>query len=699
MSVVGCIMPPVCGAAVPEKEWPAYHGGPAGDHYSPLAQINRRNVRDMVEAWRFDMGPGGLQTSPIMVGRTLYGLAPNLNVLALDAATGTLKWKFDAGIPGTQPSRGLSYWRSGEDERLLVGIMNRLYAISPKTGEPIPTFGQGGYVDLRAGIGEEGARLAVYLTSPGVIHDDLIIVGFRTSEGPPAARGAITAYDVRTGALRWTFKTIPDPGQPGSETWPAGYETNAGGANDWAGVVLDEKRGIVYAPTGSAVSDFYGADRHGDNLYANTLLALNARTGEKIWHFQAVHHDVWDRDFPSPPVLLTVRHKGRQVDAVAQTTKHGMLFVFDRESGEPLFPIEERPVPQTTVPGERTSPTQPFADMPAPFARQRLTEDMLSRRTPAVHAWAVEQFRTFVSNGQFMPLEVDRQTVVFPGFDGGGEWGAPGVDVRTGVIYINANDVAWTGGLVENVPGAGIGASTYLNVCASCHGADRNGFPPNFPSLKERISSLSASDVEAAIRNGKGRMPAFPQIANAPGFASVVHYVMTGEEAPPQPPRDVAPPAVTPLSGAPPTAKYRFSGFRKFMDPDGYPAVAPPWGTLNAIDLNTGKYLWKIPLGEYPELAALGLKDTGTENYGGPLVTAGGLVLIGATNFDSRMRAFDNRTGKLLWQATMPYAGNATPITYSIDGRQYVVIATSNARNAKATQGTAYIAFALPARK
>jgi len=696
----------LAGASAPltDVDWPTHNGGPGGEHYSPLAQINRGNVDGLTEAWRFETGPGGLQTSPLVVGRVLYGYTPSLNVFALDAATGEQIWRFDPGIPGTQPSRGLAYWRSGGEARLLAGVVNRLYALDPDTGRPIPGFGQNGYVDLRDGLGPNSAILAVYLTSPGIVYEDVIIVGFRTSEGHPAAPGAIRAYDVRTGELRWSFSAIPAPGSPGSETWPAGYETMAGGANNWAGMALDAKRGIVYAPTGSAVPDFYGVDRHGDNLYANTLLALDARTGQRIWHFQAVRHDLWDRDLPSPPVLLTVNHAGRRVDAVAQPTKHGMLFVFDRVTGEPLFPIEDRPVLQSNVPGQQTAATQPFADIPAAFARQHLTEDMLSRRTPAVHAWAVEQFRSFISRGLFTPFEVDRQTVVFPGFDGGANWGGAGVDVQTGVIYINASDVAWTGGLVENIPGSGIGQSTYLNICASCHGADRNGFPPHFPSLRDQVASLTPAQIETAIRTGMGRMPAFPQIANSPALRAVIHYVMTGEEAPQEeeaPARavDATGPQVTPLGGAPPTEQYRFSGFRKFLDPEGYPAVEPPWGTLNAIDLNTGNYLWKVPLGEYPELAAQGLTNTGTENYGGPLVTAGGLVIIGATNFDARIRAFHSETGQVLWQAEMPYSGNATPITYTIDGKQYVVIAASNARNRQATPGSGYIAFALPNRR
>lgn len=682
-------------AAAPEPDvgWTAYHGGPGGEHYSDLAQINRASVGRLKEAWRFETGPGGLQTNPLVVGRVLYGFTPALKVEALDAATGRELWRFDPGIPGTQPSRGFSYWSSGGERRLFAGVMNRLYALDPSSGRPIAGFGDGGFVDLRKGL-RDGENQAVYLTTPGVVFDDLIIVGFRTSESQPAAPGAIRAYDVRTGALRWSFRTIPAPGEAGYETWPAGAEKVAGAANAWAGLALDAARGIVYAPTGSAVSDFYGADRKGDNLFANSLVAIDARTGRRLWHFQAVHHDLWDRDFPSPPALVTVRRGGRRIPAIAQPSKQGMLFLFDRTTGRPLFPIQERPTPQSDTPGEASSPTQPFATAPEPFARQRLTEALLTRRTPAAHAWALEQFRGFRSDGPFTPLGVGRQTVVFPGFDGGAEWGGPAVDRRTGVVYVNANDLAWTGGLAETVGGAGLGEATYQNQCSSCHGVNRQGFPPAFPSLLERAAQLSDAQIEAVVRNGRGRMPAFPFVANGPALGALVAYVRTGlEPAAAAEKGDRAEVVSARTSG--PQPRFRFTGYRKFLDPDGYPAVAPPWGTLNAIDLNTGRYLWKVPLGEYPELAAQGMKATGAENYGGPIVTAGGLVIIGATNFDSRLRAFDSRSGKLLWEGVLPYAGNATPATYRVDGRQYVVIAASNGRNPKGPQGSAYVAFAL----
>ena len=666
------------------QNWPSYGGVPENTHYSGLAQINRDNVKQLAVAWSYDTGEeGGLQTSPVIVDGVLYGLTPTQKVLALEAATGKQLWKFDSGVNGSQPNRGLAYWAGGEDKRILVGALNFLYALDAATGKPIPSFGTQGRIDLRENLGREPiSAQSIYLTSPGIVYRDLIIVGGRNPETLPAPPGDIRAFDVRTGKLRWSFHTIPHPGELGYSTWPRDAWKTSGAANNWAGMALDPQRGIVYVPTGSAAFDFYGADRLGDDLFANCLIALSAENGKRIWHFQGIHHDLWDRDFPSPPALLTVKRNGKDVDAVAQTTKQGFLYLFDRDTGKPLFPIDVRKYPPSTVPGERTSATQPLPVRPSPFARQLLAEDLLTNRTPEAHQWALEQFKEFRSEGQFVPFSVGQDTVIFPGFDGGAEWGGPAVDLETGIIYINSNDVAWTGALAANT-GKNSPRAIYLSQCGICHGEKMTGSPPALPSLVEVGGHLSGTQIAAIIKNGKGRMPGFPNLTQDQ-LSALIDYLTSGEN------KELT------SSAWLKAMKYRFTGYHKFLDPEGYPAVAPPWGTLNAINLNTGDYVWKIPFGEYPELAAKGQTNTGTENYGGPIVTAGGLLFIGATNFDKKFRAYDKSTGQLLWETTLPFAGNATPATYEVNGRQFVVIAAGGGKDTKSSSGGVYVAFALP---
>jgi quinoprotein glucose dehydrogenase len=672
-------------SAAAQTDWPAYGGGPSGIRYSELREINRTTVHQLQVAWTYDTadGAGDPQTQPIVVNGVLYGLTPRHKVIALDGATGKLLWSFDSGVAGRGPNRSVVFWTDGKSARLLAAVKSYLYALDAHTGKPVPEFGKDGRIDLREGLGRDPEKQSIALTSPGIIYKDLIIVGGRTPEALPAPTGDIRAFDVRTGKLRWSFHTIPHPGEFGYDTWPKDAWTYTGSANNWSGMSVDEKRGIVYVPTGSAASDFYGSDRVGDDLFANTLLALKADTGERIWHFQGVRHDIWDRDFPTPPLLVTVTHDGKNVDAVAQATKQGWVYLFDRVSGQPLFPIDFRRYPASDVPGEVAAQTQPLPTKPSPFARQQLTEDLLTTRTPAMHAWALEQFQKIRSGGQFLPLAVGKETVVFPGFDGGAEWGGQAFDPETGLLYVNANDLAWTGGLVET-NGGNSARRTYQVNCANCHGDDRAGAPPQIPAL----TGLTKTSLEIAtvIRQGAGRMPAFPSLSGI-DVTAVTEYILSGDNK-----------ELAPAGGPSATPRYRFTGYHRFLDPEGYPAVQPPWGTLNAINLNTGEYAWKVPLGEYPALVAQGIKDTGSENYGGPIVTAGGLVFIAATNFDRKFRAFDKSTGALLWEATLPFAGNATPITFETGGRQYVVIyATGGKAPRTGPTGGAYVAWALPA--
>jgi quinoprotein glucose dehydrogenase len=696
-----------CGGSLERAEqanpnW-LYAGGVDSVRYSGLTQITRDNVKQLRVAWTFDTGdayPGSeLQCNPLIIDGVLYATTPKVNVIALDAATGTLKWRFDPHqgrkVLGKMRNRGLNYWAdaAGQDRRVFVAVRQFLYALDAATGKPIPSFGNNGRIDLRDGLGREPKEM-VSLTTPGVVYKDLLIIGSIISETLPAAPGDIRAIDVRTGAVRWTFHTIPHAGELGADSWPPDAWKTIGAANDWAGLSLDAARGLVFVPTGSAAYDFNGSNRPGDNLFANSLLALKAETGERVWHFQSVHHDIWDRDLPATPTLITVTRDGKPIDAVAQVTKSGYVFVFERDSGKPLFPVEERKVPSSDIEGEITAPTQPFPLKPEPFARQRLTADLLTTRTPEAHAEALARFKTFRSDGQFVPPSREG-TIIFPGFDGGAEWGGPAYDRETGLLYVNANEMAW---ILRMIPppapvkaGAPVSGKTlYTRECVSCHKADFTGGPPEFPSLVGVTDRYTNGEIATLLGQGSGRMPSFARLGQD-GIWAVVHYVTTGQDTVVS---SKGPQAQTPTGMA--TMKWVSDGYNKFLDSEGYPAIAPPWGTLNAIDLNAGTIVWKKPFGEYPALAATGVKDTGSENYGGPVVTAGGLLFIGATSFDRKFHAYDKKTGELLWETTLPAGGNATPATYAVGGRQFVVIAAGGGKSPNDPPGGSYVAFALP---
>ena len=676
------------------RDWKVYSGAPDSIHYSALDQINTRNVGKLEVAWTYETGdafPGSeMECNPIVVKGSLYATTPKLRVIALDAASGGLKWSFDpnAGrrVLSKMRNRGVTYWEDGEDQRIFAVVRHYLYALDARTGKLITGFGQGGLVDLREGLGRDPQTLTISATSPGIVYKDVLILGSLVSETLPGAPGDIRAYDVRSGKLRWIFHTIPHPGEFGYDTWPKDGWKYLGGANNWAGMSLDVERGLVFASTGSAAFDFYGSNRIGDNLFANCVLALKAATGERVWHFQGVRHDVWDRDFPAPPSLVTIRRDGRLVDAVSQTTKSGYVFVFDRETGKPLFPIEYRKVPPSDVDGEVLAETQPFPLLPPPFARQRLTEDIVTRRTAATNALVLARLRQLRNGGQFTPPSREG-SIVFPGFDGGAEWGGTAFDPETGLLYVNSNEMAWVLRLVERPKAKERlnGRELYVNNCASCHRTDLRGTPPEFPSLIRIGDKFTEPELRRVIREGEGRMPGFTQLGPT-ALSAIVGYLVSGEQT------EVRAATAAP---SPIDQEYTFDGYNKFLDADGYPAIETPWGTLNAINLDTGKIFWNIPFGEFPALAQLGLRNTGSENYGGAVVTAGGLLFIGATIYDSKFHAFDKMTGKLLWEATLPVAGNATPATYEVNGRQIVVIAAGGGKWG-AQPGANYVAFALP---
>jgi quinoprotein glucose dehydrogenase len=695
--------------AVKNVDWPVSLGDKNSSHFSELKQINFENVAELAPAWTYHSGDARkdnrsqIQCNPIIVDGVLYGTTAGLKLVALNAANGQEIWRFDPFAGRSDASslgvnRGVVLWRkktaNGEEERrILFTAGSKLYAIDPSNGHPISSFGEDGSVDIREGLGRDPKKLFVLSNTPGIIFEDLLILGTRVPEGPgPGAPGDIRAYDVRTGRIVWSFHTIPHPGEPGYETWPPDAWKYTGGANCWTGMALDEKRGLVFCPTGSASFDFWGGDRIGANLYANCLLALDARTGKRVWHFQFVHHDMWDRDLPAPPNLLTVKHKGKRVDAVAQVTKAGFIYVFNRETGEPLFPIEERPVPPSPLDGESASPTQPVPLKPEPYARELFTEDLITDLSPKAHASVLERFKKVTPHRLFSPPSTNG-TIIFPGFDGGAEWGGASVDPRKGILYVNATEMPWILTMVPTKAKEGAvvssGQQLYSQICAACHGVNREGDPARaFPTLVAIGKKLKKPEIVQLLQTGRGVMPGFAFLSKEQREALADHLLGDDRVLPQSVNREAASNDVV-------DTPYTHTGYNRFLDPDGYPAVRPPWGTLNAVDLNTGKYLWRVPLGELPELTAKGIPPTGTENYGGAVVTAGGVIFIAASK-DEMIRAFDQKTGRILWKAKLPAGGYATPSTYSVGGRQFVVIACGGGKMGTKS-GDAYVAFALPA--
>jgi quinoprotein glucose dehydrogenase len=669
-------------ALAADVDWPV-NGGPNNIRYSTLSQISPANVSHLQVAWSYDahdaFKDSEMQSNPIVVGGLLYATTPKMRVIALNAGTGKEVWSFNPVQPSDAPRRFRHRGVTVHKDRLFFTYRNFLYALDRLTGKPIQSFGDNGRIDLRNGLDRPPDSVSISASSPGVIFEDLLIMPSTVPETLPGSPGHIRAFDVSTGKQRWIFHTIPHPGEAGYETWPAEAYKISGGANAWSGLTIDTQNAIVFAATGSASFDFYGSNRIGDNLYADCVLALDARTGKRIWHFQGIRHDVWDLDFPAAPSLVTVTRNGRKVEAVAQIAKTGYVFVLDRRTGAPLFPIANRKAPASKLDGEKLAETQPYPVKPPPFTRQTFTEDMVTNRTPEAHAAVLARLRELDSNGIFTPPST-RGTVLMPGTDGGGEWGGAAFDPETALLYVNSNEQPWIIRMVTHDT-----TSLYNHNCASCHGADRKGAPPTFPPLTDIATRRTRQELAAIIRDGTGRMPGFSHLGR--GINEIVDFLVTGKDT------TAADPAEARRD--PNWQKYRNEGYILFRDPDGYPPLTPPWGTLNAIDLNQGEIRWQIPLGEYPELVAKGIKNTGSDNYGGPVVTSNGLLFIGATNFDKKFRAFDKLSGKLLWETTLPAAGNATPSVYELNGREYVVIVCGGGKN-DAPSGSSIVAFALP---
>lgn len=680
-----------------KNEWREYLGGPDRNHYSTLDQITPENVRQLEVAWEYHTGDTGqIQCNPIIVDGVLYGMTATTQPFAIDAATGKEYWRKEPeGENQLSTSRGVVYWEDGDDKRILYTNEQWLYAVNARTGEPVPAFGDDGRVSLKSGLGESAKNKMVISNTPGTVFEDLIIMPLRLSEGSDAALGHVQAFNIRTGEIAWIFHTIPQPGEEGYDTWPeeAYKNTAVGGANNWAGMAVDRKRGILYVPTGSAAHDFYGGNRKGSNLFANTLLALDAGSGERIWHFQLVHHDILDRDPPAPPNLVTITREGKKKDAVAQVTKQGYVFVFDRETGEPLFPIEERPVPASDIPGEEAWSTQPFPTKPKPYARQTFTEADISPYAENREE-LIETFRNSRSEGPFTPLS-EHGTVIYPGLDGGAEWGGAAVGPE-GIMYVNSSEMPWhislgASATEEELSGLTSGERLYNLNCTPCHGADLKGNPASgFPSLVDIGSQRTREHIANVITNGKGMMPGFSQLSEEEA-KSLVAFLLGEQEQAPEIPDE---PGLGKSDEADTKIPYQISGYTKFLDANGYPAVRPPWGTLNAIDLNTGEYVWTKVYGEHPELMEKGIPQTGAESYGGPVITATGLLFIAGTK-DGKFRAYNKANGELLWETQLPAAAFATPSTYELNGKQYIVIACGGTKLG-AEGGDSYVAFALP---
>ncbi|MGZ3910611.1 MAG: outer membrane protein assembly factor BamB family protein [Flavisolibacter sp.] len=722
--------------------WRTYAGSKDGIRYSSNSQITPANVAGLQIAWTYsshDRDSGNRsqnQCNPIMVDGILYGTTPRLKLFALNAATGIQRWLFDPAAVDTSATadpmaffkvcRGVVYWQdaSGKDKRIFYSVGAKTYAINAHDGTLIKSFGKNGFFDLSEDLDrEQDFNPFVAGTTPGIIYKDLLIMGTRVAESADAAPGHIRAYDVRTGERKWIFHTIPRPGERGYDSWPDPEAfKKLGGANCWAGMALDEKIGILYVPTGSIGGDFYGGMRKGPNLFANSLIALEAATGKYLWHYQVVHHDLWDRDLPANPNLVTIHKDGKEIDAVAQITKQGYVFLFERANGHPIFPIEEKPVPQEALPGEAPWPTQPIPTLPEPFARQQFGREQVTDLDPHTRTVMLEQYDKIKNRDMFAPPSKEGGWI-FPGFDGGGEWGGAAVDPETGILYVNCTELPWSLTMID-VPKTNTrdrslssrGRALYNQFCLSCHGPELKGNGSSYPSLVDIGLKYNRDQMLKIVENGRNMMPSFKQLSEAAKTALLSFLLQKGNskafsdtkvtKGQPGPkkssilsPREPGGQEATHLSGRKSImdeVPYTMTGYNRFLDSNGYPGIKPPWGTLNAVDLNSGKLLWKIPLGEFEALKKRGMPPTGTQVYGGPVVTKGGLIFIAATQ-DEKIRAFDKKTGKELWEAQLPAAGYATPCVYSIEGKEYVVIACGGGK-VGSKSGDQYLAFALPNR-
>ncbi len=687
-AVAGCIaltaiLIPRASSAWPKKEtyssWSYYAGSPDSMDYSTAKQINKSNVNQLKLAWFVPApGPAGrFSFNPMVTNGVMYVVGKDDGIYALDAATGKQIWAHP--VEGGQPTnRGFNRWASkdGKDQRLIFTVDGYLQEVDMKTGETIRSFGQNGRVDLREGLGRNPASVTeVQSGTPGQVFQNLLILGSAPGEAYGSPPGDIRAYDARSGKLVWTFHTVPRPGEFGYDTWPPDAWKNAGGANDWGGMSLDEKRGIVYLPLGSPTYDLYGADRTGEGLFGNCLLALDARTGKRLWYYQLIHHDLWDYDPTSAPMLLTVEHDGRKVDVVAQATKFGFLYVFDRVTGKPLWPVEERPVPKSDMPGEHSWPTQPVPANPPPFARQKFTLDDINPYLDPQEKARIHDILVKASNdGIYTPPAYNQATIEVPGENGGANQGSTAADPSTGVMYVKSYDEPTIHRMTEAPPVRRLsttqgtleqrGYALYTRNCITCHGPNRERI--TFPA------KIGFDRFTTVVRSGNGVMPAFSETTLTPEdlltLAAYLKDPIAGEGNPENP-------QVNPSAPPPPTGQTRFYGQFGFVfrAKNGLPAFSPPWSSIVAYDLNDGTIKWRRPIGTTPGLAAQGIKDTGSSDFirNGPVVTGGGLLFIG-TGPDRRIQALDKDTGKTLWETELDANPDGIPAVYEIRGREYV---------------------------
>jgi len=690
------------------KTWEFYRGDDGTNAYSGLDQIKKENVKQLKVAWTYKTGDVAdyfsVECNPIVINDTLYCISPKLKTFAINAKTGREIWVFDPfkkDGKGGGFNRGITYWTDGNEKRIFVFAESKLIAIDAKTGTQIMSFGENGYVDLNKGLRDyQGTEWheSVGNTSPGVIYQDLIITGSSVGEEYGSYPGHIRAYDVRTGKMKWMFHTVPQPGEPGYDTWPKDAYKTAGGCNAWSGLSIDRKRGMLFAATGAASFDFHGGERVGQNLFSNCVIAIDAATGKYIWHYQVSHHDLWDYDLPSPPNLVTVKKDNKIIDAVAQITKQGFIFLFHRETGSPIFPIEEKPVAVSKMPGEQSWPTQPFPSKPLPLCRQHFDETIITDISPEAHDFVLKEAKKYDWGNIYLPPS-EKGIIQMPGFRGGAEWSGACVDMQTGIMYVGINDIPNIVQLIErkeNIAGEfdnmsiqEAGKILFTRNCSSCHGADLKG-NGQFPPLLQIEKRMKPDDAKNVIEKGRGMMASFNKLNDEEKNAIVSYLFRTNENK-----NFIAKQPDSLNAGNSKRNRYSLKDYLQLLDQNGYPGVKPPWGTLNAVDLNTGDILWKKPLGQYAALAAKGITNTGTQLFGGGIVTAGGLIFIGASQ-DEKFRAIDKATGETLWEYQLPAGGYATPATYEVDGKQYVVIAACGGGRQRTKTGDYYIAFALP---